>query len=135
MRKLFPVIFLFGIMTACTKHGGGPAAKNENNEPPAIKIISPVTTPELHPGDELNVKARFSDIDLVAVASWEALRAAAVCGNNAYKGEYRPMTYEFEMNFKFIIPYNYAGSRVIRLYGVDGAGNIASADINFRSTD
>ena len=83
----------------------------------------------------LEVKALFTDRDVVYVASWEALRAAGVCGTNPYSGQFEPKTSEYEMNFKFIIPHNFAGEQTIRLYGVDGPGNISTYDIKFIATN
>ena len=86
------------------------------------------------PYDQLTVKAMITDIDLVAVASWEAINAAPVCGMNPYKASYNPMTYEYELSFSFTIPPAFPGDHVIRLYGVDASGNVATADIAYRST-
>ena len=72
---------------------------------------------------------------MIAVASWEALRAAAVCGSNPYKEETRPWTYDHEMNIKFIVPANFAGDQVLRIYAVDGTGNITTADVNYKAVN
>ena len=135
MRKLYfagaTVLFIF---SACTKTindtNGDP-----NSVPPTIKIISPLSIPTLKAGDMLEVKALFTHRDVVYVASWEALRAAGVCGTNPYSGQFEPKTSEYEMNFKFIIPHNFAGEQTIRLYGVDGPGNISTYDIKFIATN
>ncbi|HEV8270724.1 MAG TPA: hypothetical protein VGQ04_05420 [Chitinophagaceae bacterium] len=136
MRKLyFAVALIFFIFSACIKTVNNDSNCDPNNEPPTIKVISPQSIPTLKPGDLLEVKALFTDRDVVYVASWEALRAAGVCGNNPYSGQFEPKTSEYEMNFKFIIPKNFAGEQTIRLYGVDGPGNIATYDIKFTATN
>ena len=135
MRKLyFAVATVLFIFSACTKTRNDPNC-DPNNEPPTIKIISPLSIPTLKAGDMLEVKALFTDRDVVYVASWEALRAAGVCGTNPYSGQFEPKTSEYEMNFKFIIPHNFAGEQTIRLYGVDGPGNISTYDIKFIATN
>ena len=135
MRKLyFAVATVLFIFSACTKTINDPNC-DPNNEPPTIKIISPLSIPTLKAGDMLEVKALFTDRDVVYVASWEALRAAGVCGTNPYSGQFEPKTSEYEMNFKFIIPHNFAGEQTIRLYGVDGPGNISTYDIKFIATN
>jgi hypothetical protein len=136
MRKLyFAVALTFFIFSACTKKVNNPINCDPNNEPPAIKVISPLSIPTLKPGEVLEVKAVFTDRDVVYVASWEALRAAGVCGTNPYSGQFEPKISEYEMNFKFIIPKNFAGEQTIRLYGVDGPGNISTYDIKFTATN
>src|SRR6186713_2868597 len=136
MRKLyFAVASIVFVFFACTKTVNNSPNCDPNNEPPAIKIISPLSIPTLKPGDVLEVKAIFTDRDVVYVASWEALRAAGVCGTNPYSGQFEPKTSEYEMNFKFIIPHNFAGEQTIRLYGVDGPGNISTYDIKFIATN
>lgn len=78
----------------------------------------------------------IKDIDLVAVASWEAVNAASACGSgNQYKGEYSPMTAEYELSFMFTIPPLFPGDHLIRIYGVDASGNIATADIVYKTTN
>jgi len=135
MRKLyFAVATVLFIFSACTKTINDPNC-DPNNEPPTIKIISPLSIPTLKAGDMLEVKALFTDRDVVYVASWEALRAAGVCGTNPYSGQFEPKTSEYEMDFKFIIPHNFAGEQTIRLYGVDGPGNISTYDIKFIATN
>ena len=135
MRKLyFAVATVLFIFSACTKTINDTNC-DPNSEPPTIKIISPLSIPTLKAGDMLEVKALFTDRDVVYVASWEALRAAGVCGTNPYSGQFEPKTSEYEMNFKFIIPNNFAGDQTIRLYGVDGPGNISSYDIKFTATN
>ena len=135
MRKLyFAVATVLFIFSACTKTINDTNC-DPNNEPPTIKIISPLSIPTLKAGDMLEVKALFTDRDVVYVASWEALRAAGVCGTNPYSGQFEPKTSEYEMNFKFIIPHNFAGEQTIRLYGVDGPGNISTYDIKFIATN
>ena len=132
MRKLyFAVALIIFIFSACTKSINKSTAC-AINEPPVIKVISPGTLPQLKPGAQLQVKAVFTDHDIVYVASWEALRASGVCGNNPYSGQFEPKTDEYEMNFKFIIPTNFAGLQTIRLYGVDGQGNISTLDIPYQ---
>jgi|SRR5687767_2733547 len=136
MRKLyFAVACMLFIFSACTKTINNPSLRNPINEPPLIKVISPLSIPTLKPGDVLEVKAVFTDRDVVYVASWEALRAGGVCGTNPYSGQFEPKTSEYEMNFKFIIPNNFAGEQIIRLYGVDGPGNISTYDIEFTATN
>ncbi|HWN88689.1 MAG TPA: hypothetical protein VNM35_06490 [Chitinophagaceae bacterium] len=135
MRKLyFAVATVLFIFSACTKTINDTNC-DPNSEPPTIKIISPLSIPTLKAGDMLEVKALFTDRDVVYVASWEALRAAGVCGTNPYSGQFEPKTSEYEMNFKFIIPHNFAGEQTIRLYGVDGPGNISTYDIKFIATN
>ena len=136
MRKLFfAVTAVFLIFSACIKNDCVKSTRSAINEPPTIKIISPLSIPILKPGDVLEVKAAFTDRDVVYVASWEALRAAGVCGTNPYSGQFEPKISEYEMNFKFIIPNNFAGEQIIRLYGVDGPGNISTYDIKFIATN
>jgi len=136
MRKLFfAVTAVFLIFSACIKNNCIKPTRSAINEPPTIKIISPLSIPTLKPGDVLEVKAIFTDRDVVYVASWEALRAAGVCGTNPYSGQFEPKISEYEMNFKFIIPNNFAGEQTIRLYGVDGPGNISTYDIKFTATN
>jgi len=135
MRKLyFAVASILFVFSACIKNECIKPARSAINEPPAIKVISPFSIPILKPGDVLEVKAVFTDRDVVYVASWEALRAAGVCGTNPYSGQFEPKISEYEMNFKFIIPNNFAGDQTIRLYGVDGPGNISTYDIKFTAT-
>jgi len=135
MRKLyFAVATVLFIFSACTKTINDTNC-DPNSEPPTIKIISPLSIPTLKAGDMLEVKALFTDRDVVYVASWEALRAAGVCSTNPYSGQFEPKTSEYEMNFKFIIPHNFAGEQTIRLYGVDGPGNISTYDIKFIATN
>ena len=136
MRKLFfAVTAVFLIFSACIKNDCIKPTRSAINEPPTIKIISPLSIPILKPGDVLEVKAVFTDRDVVYVASWEALRAAGVCGNNPYSGQFEPKISEYEMNCKFFIPNNFAGEQTIRLYGVDGPGNISTYDIKFTATN
>jgi hypothetical protein len=125
MRKLyFAVASVLFIFSACTKTSVKKNTTCAINEPPAIKVITPTTTQTLKAGDILQVKAMFSDHDIVYVASWEALRASGVCGNNPYSGQFEPK-----------IPPNFAGDQIIRLYGVDGQGNISTLDIPFKATN
>ena len=132
MRKLyFAVSLIIFIFSACSRNINNNSAC-ATNDPPVIKIISPATTPVLKPGDQLQVKAIFHARYIVYVASWEALRASVVCGNNPYSGQFEPKTDEYEMKFKFIIPSNFAGNQTIRLYGVDGQGNISTMDIPYK---
>ena len=136
MRNLFFVaVFIIFVFSSCSKSINSKLTTCSTNEPPTLKVISPTGTPTLKPGDELLVKAIFSDHDIIYAASWEALRASAVCGNNPYNGQYEPKIDEFEMNFRFFIPSNFAGDQVIRLYGVDGQGNISQKDILFKATN
>ena len=136
MRKLyFAVASVLFIFSACIKTSLKKNTACATNEPPAIRVITPTITPTVKPGDILHIKAMFSDHDIVYVASWEALRASAVCGNNPYSGQFEPKTDEFEMNVKFFIPPNFAGDQIIRLYGVDGQGNISTLDIPFKATN
>jgi len=100
MRKLyFAVASILFVFSACIKNECIKPARSAINEPPAIKVISPFSIPVLKPGDVLEVKAVFTDRDVVYVASWEALRAAGVCGTNPYSGQFEPKTSEYEMNF------------------------------------
>ncbi len=136
MRKLFFVIVsLSFIVSACSKTINGKATRNPINQPPVIKVIAANNSQPLKPFDQLTVKALMTDLDLVAVASWEALNAAIVCGNNPYKGSFNPMTYEYELYFSFTIPPFFPGDHAIRLYGVDAAGNIATVDIPYKATN
>ena len=136
MRKLLFAAFAIAfISSSCTKSITGKATRNPINEAPVIKILSANNEQILKPLDQLNVKAMMTDVDLVAVASWEALNAAGACGNNPYKGSFTPMTQEYELDFSFTIPPSFSGDHVIRLYGVDASGNIAIADIPYKSTN
>jgi len=136
MRKIyFTVAAVLLIFSDCVKTSVRDDRNCDPNDPPIIKVISPKATPTLKPGDVLEIKAVFSDRDIVYVASWEALRAAGVCGNNPYSGQFEPKTDEFEMNVKFYVPANFAGDQIIRLYGVDGQGNISQLDILYKATN
>jgi hypothetical protein len=136
MRKLlFAVTAVFLFFSACIKTESINSTCNAINEPPAIKVISPLSIPILKAGDLLEVKAIFSDRDVVHFASWEALRAEGLCGGNPYRGQFEPKTGEYEMNFKFYIPRNFTGEQTIRLYGVNGSGNISTFDIKFTATN
>jgi hypothetical protein len=136
MRKLFfAVTAVFLIFSACIKTDSANSTCSAINEPPIIKVVSPQSIPTLKAGDLLEVKAIFSDRDVVYIASWEALRAEGLCGGNPYNGQFEPKTSEYEMNFKFYIPRNFAGEQTIRLYGVDGPGNISTFDIKFTATN
>lgn len=136
MKKLyFAVATVVFIFSACIKTENCQPTRSAINEPPTIKVLSPQSIPTLKPGDVLEVKALFTDRDVVYVASWEALRAAGVCGNNPYSGQFEPKISEYEMNFKFFIPNNFGGEQTIRLYGVDGPGNISTYDIRFTATN
>ena len=135
MRKLCFAIFSFALISfGCGKTSFQKPSRDPINEPPTIKVINPTTAQLLKPFDQLNVKAIFTDIDIVAVASWEAIDAAIACGPNQYKGTFSPNTYEYEMNFLFTIPPQFPGPHIIRLYGVDASGNIGTADIHYTST-
>ncbi len=70
---------------------------------------------------------------MIAVASWEALQAAGLCGTNPYSEETQPWTFDYEMNIKFIVPSNFAGDQVLRIYAVDGTGNITTADVKYKA--
>jgi hypothetical protein len=134
MRKLYFAIVAFAfIISACSKSINGKATRNAINEPPVIKIISANNTQPLKAYDQLMIKAKMTDIDMVAVASWEAVNASVACGNSSYKGSYTPMTQEYELDLSFTIPASYSGEHVIKLYGVDGAGNIATLDVPYKS--
>lgn len=138
MRKFyFAVAFVLLIFSACTKTITSKPTRNPYNDPPVIKIIVPSTLQSqvFKPYDQLNIKAMITDIDLVAVASWEALNAAPVCGTNPYKGSYSPLTYEYELSFSFTIPPFFPGEHVMRLYAVDASGNIATLDIPYKATN
>ena len=138
MRKLyFTVASIILIFSACTKTKIRTPTRNPFNEPPAIKIVLPTTLQSqlFKPYYQLKVKAIMTDIDLVAVASWEAINAAPVCGANPWMGTFNPMTYDFEMEFVFTIPPFFPGEHIIRLYGVDASGNIATLDIPYKSTN
>lgn len=138
MRKLYFAVasFLF-IFSACTKTTIKKPTRNPINEPPVVKIISPTSLESriFRPYDQLTVRAMITDIDLVAVASWEALNAAPVCGTNPYKGSFSPLTYEYELSFSFTIPPNFPGDHIMRLYAVDASGNIATIDIPYKATN
>jgi len=136
MRKFilsFSVISVLAI--SCTKSVSDASSRNPINEAPTIKVITPTVIPSLKAGDELFVKALLTDRDLISVASWEAINAAVLCGNNPYKGEFKPMVYDFEMNFKFLVPSGFTGDQVIRIYGVDGSGNISTFDLAYKVTN
>jgi hypothetical protein len=136
MRKLLPLLIaLTVIFSACSKTINGKPGRNPVNEPPVIKIISANNTQTLRPLELLRVKALMTDIDLVAVSSWEALNAAVACGPNPYKGSFSPMTYDYELEFSFTIPPDFPGEHVLRLYGVDASGNIATLDIKYRASN
>jgi hypothetical protein len=138
MRKLgFTVASIILIFSACTKPKIGTPTRNPYNEPPSIKVILPTSLEAklFKPLDQLKVKVIMTDIDLVAVASWEAINAAPVCGTNPWRGTFNPMTYDFEMEFVFTFPPFFPGEHIIRLYGVDASGNIATLDIPYKSTN
>jgi hypothetical protein len=136
MRKFLPLLIALPfIFSACSKTITGKPTRNPINEPPAIKIISVNNLQPLRPLEQLNVKALMTDIDLVAVSSWEAVNAAEACGPNPYKGSFTPMTYDYELEFSFTIPPAFPGEHILRLYGVDASGNIATMDIKYRATN
>lgn len=136
MRNLFlAIVSLSFIVSGCSKTVNGKPARNPVNEPPEIKIISPASKQTLRPNDQLTVKALITDIDLVAVASWEAINAEGLCGNNPYKGSFTPKVYDFEMTFTFIIPSAFAGDYTIRIYAMDGCGNISAVDVHYAATN
>jgi hypothetical protein len=136
MRKLyFTIASILFIFSACTKTTIKKPTRDPINEAPLIKIISANNTQPLKPYDQLTIKATMTDIDLVAVASWEALNAAAACGPNQYKATFTPMSYDYELNFSFTIPPFFPGDHNIRLYGVDASGNIATIDIPYKATN
>ncbi len=138
MRKLyFTVVLIIAIFSACIKTTTSTPARNPYNEAPAIKIILPqsLEVKTFKPLEQLKVKAMITDIDLVAFASWEAINAAPVCGANPWRGTFNPMTYEYELEFAFTIPPYFPGDHIIRLYGVDASGNIATFDIHYKATN
>ena len=138
MKKLyFAIASILFIFSACTKPTISKPTRNPYNEPPLIKIITPTSlqTQVFRPYDQLTVKAMVTDIDLVAIASWEALNAAPVCGTNPYKASFNPMTYEYELSFSFTIPPYFPGDHIMRLYAVDASGNIATVDIPYKATN
>lgn len=138
MRKFyFTVASIILIFSACTKTKTGTPTRNPYNEAPVIKVILPTSLEAklYKPYDQLKVKAIMTDVDLVAVASWEAINAAPVCGANPWKGTFNPMQYDFEMEFVFTIPPFFPGDHIIRLYGVDASGNVATLDIPYKSTN
>ena len=136
MRKLyFAVASIVFIFSNCVKTTTSKPTRDPINEPPSIKIIAPTTAQVLKPFDQLTVKAIFTDFDLVAIASWEAVGAALACGPNKHRDSFTPMVYDYEMNFSFTIPPFFPGAHIIRLYGVDAAGNISTADIPYTATN
>ena len=136
MRNLFfAIVSLSFIISACSKTMNGKPARNPVNEPPEIKVISPTGKQTLRPNDQLTVKALITDIDLVAVASWEVISAEGLCGGNPFKGSCTPMVYDYEMNFTFIIPSAFSGDHIIRIHAMDASGNISTAEIHYASTN
>ena len=138
MRKLyFAVASVLFIFSACTKTINNKPTRNPYNDPPVIKVITPssLESKVFRPYDQLTIKAMMIDIDLVAVASWEALGAAGACGVNPYKGSFTPMTYDYELSFSFTIPPFFPGDHTITLYAVDASGNIAILDIPYKATN
>ena len=125
------LISLFSILS-CSKESGFPTLIDPVNEPPLIKVNSPVSLPELHPSDVLKVNALITDKDLVAIASWEALEAnSSLCGSNPFKASFSPRQYDFEMNISFIIPDSFKGFYTMRIHAMDSNGNISSSDIKY----
>lgn len=122
-------------MFSCSRSDINPGSTEITTKPPSIKIISPTTVPTLHPGDVLEVKAHLYDADIIYVASWEAVRASAICGSNPYSGQFEPKTCHYDMDIKFYIPDHFAGDQVINIYGVDALGNIGTAQVHFKATD
>lgn len=138
MRRLFfTVATVILVFSACTKPNTGTPLRNPYNDPPTIKVIQPASLePKVFkPYEQLKVKAIMTDVDLVAVASWEAINAAPVCGPNPWKGTFNPMQYDFELEFAFTIPPFFPGEHIIRLYAVDASGNISILDIPYKSTN
>ncbi len=131
MRKPVNLVFALLILASCTKDSSQLPTRNPINEPPTIKILDQTAADLYYPLDQINVSVRMTDLDLVAVASWEAVGAALACGPNQYFQEFKPMLYEFNMQFSFTIPPGFPGSHILRIYGVDVAGNIATADIPY----
>ena len=137
MRKLYyAVASVLLLFSACTKTTTSGPTRNPYNDPPVIKVTAPssLQPQTFKPYDQLTIKAMITDIDLVAVAAWEAMDAAGACGNNPHMGSYNPMTHDFELSFSFTIPPAFPGEHKIRLYGVDGSGNIATVDIPYKAT-
>ena len=136
MRNIFlTIISLSFILSACSKTINGKPVRDPVNDPPEIKIITPIGKQVLHPNEQLTVKAIITDIDLVAVASWEAVDAEGLCGSNPYRGSFTPMTYDYEMSFTFIVPSAFSGDHIIRIHGMDASGNLSSVDIHFSATN
>lgn len=136
MRNLFfAIVSLSFIVSGCSKTVSSKPLRNPVNEPPEIKILAPISKQTLRPSDQLTVKALITDIDLVAVASWEAVNAEGLCGNNPFKGSFTPRVYDYEMSFTFIIPSAFSGDHVIKIHGMDGCGNIATAEIHYSATN
>ena len=136
MRNLFlAIVSLSFILSACSKTINGKPVRNPVNEPPEIKVITPTSKQILRANDQLTVKALITDIDLVAVASWEAISAEGLCGGNPYKGSFTPMVYDYEMNFTFMIPSAFSGDHIIRIHAMDASGNISTAEIKYNATN
>ena len=136
MRNLFlAIVSLSFIVSACSKTMNGKPVRNPVNDPPEIKINAPIGKQTLRSNDQLTVKAVITDIDLVAVASWEAINTDGLCGSNPNKGSFTPMTYEYEMNFTFIIPSAFSGDHIIRIHAMDASGNISSKEIHYAATN
>ena len=135
MRKFLAVIPCLVFILSCNRSDFNPELREISTKPPSIKIISPTIIPTLHPGEVLEVKAHLYDPDIIYVASWEAVRASVICGNNQYSQQFEPKQCHYDMDFKFYIPDHFAGDQVINIYGVDGLGNIATAQVHFKATN
>jgi hypothetical protein len=131
MRKLPNLVIAALILASCTKDSSQIPTRNPINEPPSIRILDKSAADLYYPLDQISVSVRMTDLDLVAVASWEAVGAALACGPNQYFQEFKPMLYEFDMHFSFTIPPGFPGTHILRIYGVDVAGNIATVDIPY----
>src|SRR5258705_13425066 len=98
MRRLYLALacFIF-IISACSKTISNKQSVSRSNGSPSIIVTSPITIKTLKPNEVLEVKAIFSDPDLVNVASWEAIKASGACGGSPHSGQFEPEVAEFEM--------------------------------------
>ena len=130
MKKIFSAAFVTALFfISCAKEDLKLLPGDTEN--PAIKIISPLNIPNLQPGDQLTIRAIITDNKLINTVAWELMNTVNPCGNNPYKGVYSMVESIYEMNEKFLLPEDFSGNMLIRLYAVDNTGNFSTKDINF----
>ncbi len=133
MKSLLSAACIIFFITGCTKKSI--TIINGDTDSPVINVVSPQSVLNLRAGDYLVIKAVITDNRLIQEAAWEAMNAASACGNSPYKDSFSPIDTRYEMTVNFLIPPNFSGNRLIRLYAMDNSGNISSKDVNFVATN